>query len=155
MAQTVDLDSTRMRLGDEKNLRVKVAKALLDQKELLEKRQVHNVALERNFGILREISEKQQQDFRIAMQHTQTVTKAHEYMKKEHETLQETHYRMSLDLDTLSKKEVEFNYALNQKVEYISKIDVLETGKIKLESQNVHNKSQIQQLESDINLYKK
>ena len=58
MAQTVDLDSTRMRLGDEKNLRVKVAKALLDQKELLEKRQVHNVALERNFGILREISEK-------------------------------------------------------------------------------------------------
>ena len=113
MAQTVDLDSTRMRLGDEKNLRVKVAKALLDQKELLEKRQVHNVALERNFGILREISEKQQQDFRIAMQHTQTVTKAHEYMKKEHETLQETHYRMSLDLDTLSKKEVEFNYALN------------------------------------------
>ena len=155
MAQTVDLDSTRMRLGDEKNLRVKVAKALLDQKELLEKRQVHNVALERNFGILREISEKQQQDFRIAMQHTQTVTKAHEYMKKEHESLQETHYRMSLDLDKLSKKEVEFNLVLNQKVEYISKIDVLETGKIKLESQNVHNKSQIQQLESDINLYKK
>ena len=41
---------------------------------------------------------------------------------------------MSLDLDKLQKKEIEFDYVASNKLSYINKIDVLETTKIKLEN---------------------
>ena len=61
---------------------------------------------------------------------------------------------MSLDLDALKKKEVEFDIVLARKIEYVNQVDVLEAAKMRLENLDQANKSRIQQQESDINTYK-
>ena len=77
----VSFDNTLIRMGDEKRLRVKVAKALLDQKELFEKRQEYTAAIERNFRILKKVSQRQKEEFRAAMIHSENATRSYEHIK--------------------------------------------------------------------------
>ena len=51
---------------------------------------------------------------------------------------------MSLDLDALKKKEVEFDIVLARKIEYVNQVDVLEAAKMRLENLDQANKSRIQ-----------
>ena len=153
--EPVSFDNTLMRMGDEKRLRTEVAKALIDQRELFEKRQEYTAAIERNFAILKKVSQRQKEEFRAAMVHSENCTRSYEHLKKDHIALLETHERMSKDLDRLRKKEVEFDLVLANKLQYINKIDLLETQKAKLEGRNGNLQSEIESNAADITQLKR
>ena len=153
--EPVSFENTLMRMGDEKRLRAEVAQALIDQRELFEKRQEYTAAIERNFAILKKVSQRQKEEFRAAMVHSENCTRSYEHLKKEHVTLLETNERMSKDLDRLRKKEVQFDLVLANKLQYINKIDLLETQKAKLETRNGQLQSEIESNAADITQLKR
>lgn len=88
------------------------------------------------------------------MHHAKTMTKNYEYFKREHDTMLVSYQKMSLDLDRLGKKEIEFDKVLANRLEYINKIDMQESKLQKLQNLDAHQKESIIQLDAEIAEFK-
>ena len=80
----VDYESTVMKLSDnDERLREAVAKALKVQKEVFQRKIETYEAVAKNFGILKKLSKKQQQEFAAAMKVTEETKAKNELMSIE------------------------------------------------------------------------
>lgn len=135
--KTVDFEASVMKLSDnDERLKVQIELALKAQKEVFEKKIETYKAVQRNFGILKAISLKQQEDFHAAMRHSNEMQRRQDSLIRENASMKEMYNRMSTDLDRLKKKELEFDQVLSNRLEQQNEVDVLKTNLNKLTIKN-------------------
>ena len=130
-------------------MKSKVARALLYQRDILERKAEHYAAVHRNFAILKEVSQRQKEDFKAAMKFAVTKERNLEQIEKQYSELSDLHHQVTGEVNRLRKKEEDMNFYLAKRKEMLYEIDMLKVANCKFEAHSQLLQATVQQLESD------
>lgn len=91
----------------------------------------------------------------MSMQHTYQTDLQLKALQAKHSALSGQHYSMGVEVDRLTKKELEFDHAFAAKIELQNEIDNAQTALHKQTYLNEKHLGTIQSLEADITVVKK